>query len=176
MPAITGTVLMNMGKQLLKNMAKKAVKATVKKKKVKGKDVANKMMGKEEKGGALALQPKAELVPSSGGSIDLVKPKETGGEIVKVSGTAAKDLGLTPFMESLTKIQTNVDAIKAAINDNNKDTLDRIEDQRLLNAKITSLAPPIKAAIKEPRRVMVANLAILVKKSSAGSFTVDNIF
>ena len=119
---------MNMGKQLLKNMAKKAVKATVKKKKVKGKDVANKMMGKEEKGGALALQPKAELVPSSGGKIDLVKPKETGGEIVKVSGTAAKDLGLTPFMESLTKIQTNVDAIKVAINDNNKDTIDRIEE------------------------------------------------
>ena len=50
---------MNMGKQLLKNMAKKAVKATVKKKKVKGKDVAKKMMGKEVKGGALALQPKA---------------------------------------------------------------------------------------------------------------------
>ena len=136
MPAITGAVLTNLGKQLLKNMAKKAVKATVKKKKVKGKDVAKKMMGKEEKGGALALQPKAELVPSSGGSIDLVKPKETGGEIVKVSGTAAKDLGLTPFMESLTKIQTNVDAIKVAINDNNKDTLDRIEDQRLLNAKL----------------------------------------
>ena len=49
MAAITGTVLMNMGKQLLKNMAKKSVKATakkavksvVKKKKVNGKDVAN---------------------------------------------------------------------------------------------------------------------------------------
>ena len=150
MPAITGTVLMNMGKQLLKNMAKKAVKATVKKKKVKGKDVAKKMMGKEEKGGALALQPKAELVPSSGGSIDLTKPKETGGEIVKVSGTAAKDLGLTPFMESLTKIQTNVDAIKVAINDNNKDTIDRIEDQRLLNAKLKKEQREKDLESKEP--------------------------
>ena len=37
-------------------------------------------------------------------------------------------------MESLTKIQTNVDAIKVAINDNNKDTIDRIEDQRLLKS------------------------------------------
>ena len=150
MPAITGAVLTNLGKQLLKNMAKKAVKATVKKKKVKGKDVAKKMMGKEEKGGALALQPKAELVPSSGGSIDLVKPKETGGEIVKVSGTAAKDLGLTPFMESLTKIQTNVDSIKAAINDNNKDTLDRIEDQRLLNAKLKKEKREEDLESKEP--------------------------
>ena len=136
MPAITGTVLMNMGKQLLKNMAKKAVKAKLKKKKVKGKDVAKKMMGKDDKGGALSLRPKADLVPSSGGKIDLIKPKETGGEIVKVSGTAARDLGLTPFMESLTKIQTNVDAIKVAINDNNKDTIDRIEDQRILNDKL----------------------------------------
>jgi hypothetical protein len=133
MPAITGTVLMNMGKQLLKNMTKKAVKATVKKKKVKGKDVAKKMMGKEEKGGALAIRPKADLVPSSGGKIDLVKPKETGGDIVKVSGTAARELGLTDFMESLTRVRDSVNGIKSAINDNNKDTVDRIEAQRILN-------------------------------------------
>ena len=133
MPAITGTVLMNMGKQLLKNMTKKAVKATVKKKKVKGKDVAKKMMGKEKKGGALAIRPKADLVPSSGGKIDLVKPKETGGEIVKVSGTAARELGLTDFMESLTRVRDSVNGIKSAINDNNKDTVDRIEAQRILN-------------------------------------------
>ena len=54
MPAITGQILMNMGKQLLKSMTKKAVKATVKKKKVKGKDVAKKMFGGEEKGGAFS--------------------------------------------------------------------------------------------------------------------------
>jgi hypothetical protein len=150
MPAITGTVLMNMGKQLLKNMAKKAVKATVKKKKVKGKDVAKKMMGKEEKGGALDIRPKAELVSNPGGKIDLVNPKETGGEIVKVSGTAARDLGLTPFMESLTKIQANVDAIKVAINDNNKDTIDRIEDQRILNAKLAKEAREDELESKKP--------------------------
>ena len=158
MPAITGTVLMNMGKQLLKNMAKKAVKAKakkavksiVKKKKVKGKDIAKKMFGGEEEGGALAVRPKADLVASPGGKIDLVDPKETGGEIVKVSGTAARDLGLTPFMESLTKIQTNVDAIKAAINDNNKDTLDRIEDQRLLNAKLKKEQREKDLESKEP--------------------------
>ena len=139
-----------MGKQLLKNMAKKAVKATVKKKKVKGKDVAKKMMGKEEKGGALDIRPKAELVSNPGGKIDLVNPKETGGEIVKVSGTAARDLGLTPFMESLTKIQTNVDAIKVALNDNNKDTIDRIEDQRILNAKLAKEAREDELEPKKP--------------------------
>ena len=138
MPAITGTVLMNMGKQLLKNMAKKSVKATakkavksvVKKKKVKGKDVANKMMGNEGKGGALAIRPKADLVPSPGGAI---KSKEAGGDIVKVSGTAARELGLTDFMESLTRVRDSVNGIKSAINDNNKDTVDRIEAQRILN-------------------------------------------
>ena len=158
MPAITGTVLMNMGKQLLKNMAKKAVKAKakkavksiVKKKKVKGKDIAKKMFGGEEEGGALAVRPKADLVASPGGKIDLVDPKETGGEIVKVSGTAARDLGLTPFMESLTKIQTNVDAIKVAINDNNKDTIDRIEDQRILNAKLAKEAREDELEDKKP--------------------------
>ena len=138
MAAITGTVLMNMGKQLLKNMAKKsvkdtakkAVKSVVKKKKVKGKDVANKMMGNEEKGGALAIRPKADLVPSPGGAI---KSKEAGGDIVKVSGTAARELGLTDFMESLTRVRDSVNGIKSAINDNNKDTVDRIEAQRILN-------------------------------------------
>ena len=181
MPAITGTVLMNMGKQLLKNMTKKAVKATVKKKKVKGKDVAKKMMGKEEKGGALAIRPKADLVPSSGGKIDLVKPKETGGEIVKVSGTAARDLGLTPFMESLTKIQTNVDAIKVAINDNNKDTIDRIEDQRILNDKLKkeqrekdleskdSIGKKLIKPIKDPAESFLSKMARFATMTLLGS-------
>ena len=95
-----------------------------------------------------SLIPKADIIPNPGG--DIVKPKETSGEIVKVSGTAAKDLGLTPFMESLTKIQTNVDAIKAAINDNNKDTIDRIEDQRLLNAKLKKEQREKDLESKEP--------------------------
>ena len=181
MPAITGTVLMNMGKQLLKNMAKKAVKAKLKKKKVKGKDVAKKMMGKDDKGGALSLRPKADLVPSSGGKIDLIKPKETGGEIVKVSGTAARDLGLTPFMESLTKIQTNVDAIKVAINDNNKDTIDRIEDQRILNDKLKkeqrekdleskdSIGKKLIKPIKDPAESFLSKMARFATMTLLGS-------
>ena len=129
-----------MGKELLKNMAKKTAKATakkavksvVKKKKVKGKDIAKKMFGgDEDKGGALAIIPKADIIPSPGG--DIVKPKETSGEIVKVSGTASKDLGLNDFMESLIRIKDSVNGIKVAINDNNKDTVDRIEAQRILN-------------------------------------------
>ena len=142
MPAITGTLLVNLGKQLLKDMTKKAVKATakkavksvVKKKKVKGKDVAKKMFGdKEDKGGALTIIPKGDIVPSLGGDIVPSKSTETEGQIVKVSGTAAKDLGLNDFMESLTKVRDSVNGIKVAINDNNKDTLDRIEAQRILN-------------------------------------------
>ena len=129
-----------MGKELLKNMAKKTAKATakkavksvVKKKKVKGKDIAKKMFGgDEDKGGALAVIPKADIIPSPGG--DIVKPKETSGEIVKVSGTASKDLGLNDFMESLIRVKDSVNGIKVAINDNNKDTVDRIEAQRILN-------------------------------------------
>ena len=129
-----------MGKELLKNMAKKTAKATakkavksvVKKKKVKGKDIAKKMFGGgEDKGGALAVIPKADIIPSPGG--DIVKPKETSGEIVKVSGTASKDLGLNDFMESLIRVKDSVNGIKVAINDNNKDTVDRIEAQRILN-------------------------------------------
>ena len=142
MPAITGTLLVNLGKQLLKDMTKKSVKATakkavksvVKKKKVKGKDVAKKMFGdKEDKGGALTIIPKGDIVPSLGGDIVPSKSTETEGQIVKVSGTAAKDLGLNDFMESLTKVRDSVNGIKVAINDNNKDTLDRIEAQRILN-------------------------------------------
>ena len=181
MPAITGTVLMNMGKQLLKNMTKKAVKATVKKKKVKGKDVAKKMMGKEEKGGALAIRPKADLVPSSGGKIDLVKPKETGREIVKVSGTAARELGLTDFMESLTRVRDSVNGIKSAINDNNKDTVDRIEAQRILNndlkkkereknlEKKDGIGKKLLAPVKDPADDFLGRMAKFATMTLLGS-------
>ena len=148
---ITAT-LMTMGKQMLSNMlkegakatvkkavkstAKKAVKSVVKKKKVKGKDIAKKMFGGSDgdKGGSLAIIPSADIVPSPTG--DVVKSKETSGEIVKVSGTAAKDLGLNDFMESLTRVKDSVNGIKVAINDNNKDTVDRIEAQRILNNEL----------------------------------------
>ena len=188
MPAITGTVLVNLGKQLLKNMAKKAVKATakkavksvVKKKKVKGKDVAKKMFGGEEKGGALAVIPKADIVPSSGG--DLVKPDQTNGEIVKVSGTAAKELGLTDFMESLTRVKDSVNGIKSAINDNNKDTVDRIEAQRILNndlkkkereknleSKKDGIGKKLISPVKKPAEDFLAKMARFAAMTILGS-------
>ena len=188
MPAITGTVLMNMGKQLLKNMAKKTVKATakkavksvVKKKKVKGKDVAKKMFGGEEKGGALAVIPKADIVPSPGG--DLVKPDQTNGEIVKVSGTAAKELGLTDFMESLTRVKDSVNGIKSAINDNNKDTVDRIEAQRILNndlkkkereknleSKKDGIGKKLISPVKKPAEDFLAKMARFAAMTILGS-------
>ena len=66
---------MNMGKQLLTNMTKKAVKGTAKKavksvvktKNVKVKDVAKNMFGEEQKGGSLAIRPKSYLFPIPGG-------------------------------------------------------------------------------------------------------------
>ena len=188
MPAITGTVLMNMGKQLLKNMAKKTVKATakkavksvVKKKKVKGKDVAKKMFGGEEKGGALAVIPKADIVPSPGG--DLVKPDQTNGEIVKVSGTAARELGLTDFMESLTRVRDSVNGIKSAINDNNKDTVDRIEAQRILNndlkkkereknleSKKDGIGKKLLSPVKDPAEDFLTKMARFAAMTLLGS-------
>jgi len=128
MPAITGKILMEMGKQVLKNMTKKAVKATakkavksvVKKKKVKGKDVAKKMFGGgEEAGGAIVSSPAGSLVSAPGGALVPATPQK-GGELVVTKSNVAKELGLSPFMESLTAIQTNVDSIKASLNDNNK--------------------------------------------------------
>ena len=187
MPAITGTVLMNMGKQLLKNMTKKAVKGTakkavksvVKKKKVKGKDVAKKMFGEEQKGGALAIRPKADLVPSPGGAI---KPKETGGDIVKVSGTAARELGLTDFMESLTRVRDSVNGIKSSINDNNKDTVDRIEAQRILNndlkkkereknleSKKDGIGKKLLSPVKKPAEDFLAKMARFATMTLLGS-------
>jgi len=186
MPAITGTLLMNMGKQLLKNMTKKAVKGTakkavksvVKKKKVKGKDVAKKMFDEEQKGGALAIRPKADLVASPGGAI---KSKETGGDIVKVSGTAARELGLIDFMESLTRVKDSVNGIKSAINDNNKDTVDRIEAQRILNndlkkkerekglEKKDGVGKKLLSPVKEPAEDFLTKMARFAAMTLLGS-------
>ena len=191
MPAITGTLLVNLGKQLLKDMTKKAVKATakkavksvVKKKKVKGKDVAKKMFGdKEDKGGALTIIPKGDIVPSLGGDIVPSKSTETEGQIVKVSGTAAKDLGLNDFMESLTKVRDSVNGIKVAINDNNKDTLDRIEAQRILNNdlkkkerekgledKKPGIGQKMLSAVKDPAEGFLVKMARFATMTLLGS-------
>jgi len=149
MPAITGKILMNIGKQLLKSMTKKAVKATVKKKKVKGKDIAKKMFGGDEKGGALSLRPKADLVPSPAGELSKT---EAGGEIVKSGSKGAAELGLTKFMDSLNSIQTSVESVKLALNDNKESTLARIEDQRLINAKIKKDDREAELEAKKPKK------------------------
>ena len=123
-------------KGALKKGAKRAVKSVVKKKKVKGKDIAKKMFGGgDDGGGALVASPVGSLSASPGGALAPTTPG-AGGDIVKVSGSGANDLGLAPFMDSLTAIQVSVDDIKAVINDNNKDAVKRLEKQRLENAKL----------------------------------------
>ena len=123
-------------KGAVKRGAKRAVKSVLKKKKVKGKDIAKKMFGGgDDGGGALVASPSGSLVGSPGGALAPTTPG-AGGDIVKVSGSAANDLGLAPFMDSLTAIQVSVDDIKAVINDNNKDATKRLEKQRLENAKL----------------------------------------
>ena len=123
-------------KGAIKKGAKRAVKSVLKKKKVKGKDIAKKMFGGGDGGGgALVASPAGSLVGSPGGALSPTTPG-AGGDIVKVSGSGANDLGLAPFMDSLTAIQVSVDDIKAVINDNNKDAVKRLEKQRIENAKL----------------------------------------
>ena len=146
MPAITGTVLMNVGKQLLKSMTKKAVKATakkavksvVKRKKVKGKDVAKKMLGGGEgKGGALVKSSGgSSIVPSRGGALSKSSLSSAGDDVSVKSSKVANDLGLNSFMDSVSGLQTNVSEIKNALKDSKKSAEDRLEDQRLLTGKI----------------------------------------
>ena len=92
---------MQSGKKVAENIVKKA---TEKKSKVKGKDIAKKMLGggggeSSEKGGALAIRPSSSIVSSPAGGLIPTKKDEGGGSLV-VSNDS-KDLGLTPFMESV---------------------------------------------------------------------------
>tara|TARA_R100000008_G_scaffold21960_1_gene11637 strand:- start:4644 stop:6620 length:1977 start_codon:yes stop_codon:yes gene_type:complete len=162
MAVVSGTImaLKVLGKQALKSLSKQAIKSTAKKavkgkikdtikgkikdkikskfkkKKLKGKDVAQKMFGGgEEGGGAIVASPGGSLVGSPGGDLAPALP-EKGGALVATKSSGAKELGLEPFMDSLTSVHTSVDAIKAALNDNNKDTKDRIDDNRILNDKL----------------------------------------
>ena len=123
-------------KDFVVNKAKDKIKSKFKKKKVKGKDVARKMMGGGEKGGALALSsPSGAIVPSPGGKISS-SSLDKGGSLVASKSGGAKELGLEPFISSLTSVQESVDSIKKSLNDNNKDAEERLEKQRLLNAKL----------------------------------------
>ena len=162
MAVITGTALKLMAKELLKKMAKKAVKATakkvvkkavksvVKKKKVKGKDLAKKMLGGgEDKGGALIKSGGSSIIPSPAGKLSKT---EEGGEIVKSGSKGAAELGLTKFMDSLNSIQTSVESVKLALNDNKDSALERIEDQRLLNAKLKKEDREAELEAKKPKK------------------------
>ena len=124
-------------KDFVVNKAKDKIKSKFKKKKEKGKDVARKMMGgEEEKGGALALaSPVGSIVSSPAGGL-IPSPSDTGGSLVASKSGVAKELGLEPFLNSLTSVKESVDSIKKSLNDNNKDAKDRIDDQRLLNNKL----------------------------------------
>ena len=159
MAVVTGTALTlkMMGQALLKSLAKKATMATVKKavkgkakdfikdkvkdkikskfkkKKVKGKDIARKMLGGGEEGGGITLgsiggsivsSPAGQLV--STGEVSIVKAKPVSKE--------ASDLGLVPFMTSLDTVKGSVDKINESLNNNLKDAKKRVEKQRLLNA------------------------------------------
>ena len=124
-------------KDFVVNKAKDKIKSKFKKKKVKGKDLARKMMGGgEEKGGALAIaSPSGSIVSSPAGGL-IPSSSDTGGSLVASKSGVAKELGLEPFLNSLTSVKESVDSIKKSLNDNNKDAKDRIDDQRLLNNKL----------------------------------------
>ena len=147
-----------MGSALLKSLAKKATMATVKKavkgkakdfvvdkakdkikskfkkKKVKGKDIARKMLGGGEEGGGTTFgsmggpivpSPAGQLVPT--GEVSIVKAQPGSKE--------ASELGLIPFMTSLDTVKESVDKINESLNNNLKDAKKRVEKQRLLNAR-----------------------------------------
>ncbi len=123
-------------KDTIKDKIKDKIKSKFKKKKLKGKDIADRMFGGgEEGGGAIVASPGGSLVGSPGGALTPALP-EKGGALVATKSSGAKELGLEPFMDSLTSVHTSVDAIKAALNDNNKDAKDRIDDNRTLNDKL----------------------------------------
>ena len=132
---------MQSGKKMAMDVAKEAavnkVKSIVKKKKVKGKDIAQKMLGgggKSSGGGALVVRPSTAIVSSpAGGLVPFTKEDEGGSSDVS---NEAKDLGLKSFMESLIGVKESVQSIKDSLNDNAEDVEKRLEKQRLLNAKL----------------------------------------
>ena len=145
--------LMQSGKKIATNIGKKALKAKAKdfvidkakdkikskfkKKKVKGKDIAKKMLGgggeSSEKGAALVVRPSSSIVSSPAGGLVPSSKGDEGGSLVV--GNDSKDLGLTPFMESVIGVKESVKSIKDSLNDNLEDSQKRLEKQRLLNAK-----------------------------------------
>ena len=134
--AVAGTAkktLAQRGKEFATNKAKDKL-ANLRKKKVRGKDIVNRVFGGEGDrpigsgmgtGGAIIPSPSGQLVPS--GKLDIVKAQIVSKE--------ASDLGLVPFMTSLDIVKGSVDKIKESLNNNLKDAKKRGEKQRLLNAR-----------------------------------------
>ena len=140
---------MQSGKKVAENIVKKA---TEKKSKVKGKDIAKKMLGggggeSSEKGGALAIRPSSSIVSSPAGGLIPTK-KDEGGSLVLSNNS--RDLGLTPFMESVIGVKESVKSIKDSLNDNAEDAKKRLEKQRLLNARLRKQEREEELETKKP--------------------------
>tara|TARA_R100000664_G_scaffold16818_1_gene25629 strand:- start:150 stop:2333 length:2184 start_codon:yes stop_codon:yes gene_type:complete len=147
---------MQSGKKIATNIAKEAavdkIKSKFKKKKVKGKDIAKKMLGggggeSSEKGGALAIRPSSSIVSSPAGGLIPTK-KDEGGSLVLSNNS--RDLGLTPFMESVIGVKESVKSIKDSLNDNAEDVKKRLEKQRLLNARLRKQEREEELETKKP--------------------------
>ena len=136
------------GKKIAENITKKV---TEKKSKVTGKDIANKMLGgggESSGGGALVVRPSTSIVSSPAGGLVPTKVDE-GGSLVDKSKEAG-DLGLTPFMESITGVKESLNSIKESLNNNSEDAKKRLEKQRLLNAKLKQEEQEEKLETKKP--------------------------
>ena len=126
---------MQSGKKIAENITKKV---TEKKSKVTGKGIANKMLGgggESSGGGALVVRPSTSIVSSPAGGLVPSSKVDEGGSLV-VKSKEAGDLGLTPFMESITGVKESLNSIKESLNNNSEDAKKRLEKQRLLNAKL----------------------------------------
>ena len=168
---------MQSGKKMATNIAKEAavnkVKSVVNKKKVKGKDIAKKMLGgggeSSEKGGALVIRPSSSIVSSPAG--DLVPTKTDEGGSLVVKSKQADDLGLTPFIDSLNGVKDSVRSIKDALNDNSKDVSKRGEKQRLLNARLRKEEREEELESKKPKPGLGIGKKIMKPaKDAAGNF------
>ena len=137
-----GSLLKSAGSKVAQQSGKKIAekitkKVTEKKSKVKGKDVANKMLGgggESSGGGALVVRPSSSIVSSPAGGLVPTKVDEGGSLVVK--SKEADELGLTSFMESITGVKESLNSIKESLNNNSEDAEKRLEKQRLLNAQL----------------------------------------
>ena len=122
------------GKKIAEKITKKV---TEKKSKVKGKDVAKKMLGgggESSGGGALVVRPSSSIVSNPAGGLVPTKVDEGGSLVVK--SKEADDLGLTSFMESINGVKESLNSIKDSLNDNVEDAEKRLEKQRVLNSQL----------------------------------------